>query len=184
MAAAGATPAAVGRADMRPPALSTPDANGRERIHSAYGKLPVSFEANRGQMDDRVKFVSRSGGYTMFLTSTEAVFVLTRRQATPNRDQRRDAAIDPRQVTRAVVRMKLAGANADAKVAGLDELPGKTNYFIGNDREKWRTNVPAYAKVRYEDVYPGIDLVFYGNQRQLEYDFVVGPGADASLDRS
>ena len=63
-------------------------------------------------------------------------------------------------------------------MTGLDELPGKSNYFIGNDPAKWRTNVPTYAKVRYENVYPGIDLVYYGNQRQLEYDFVVAPGAD------
>src|SRR5204862_3585507 len=74
--------------------------------------------------------------------------------------------------------MKLVGANRTAKVTGLDELPGKSNYFIGNDPKKWRTDVPTYAKVRYQDVYPGIDLVYYGNQRQIEYDFVVAPGAD------
>ena len=70
------------------------------------------------------------------------------------------------------------GANPKAKVVGLDELPGKSNYFIGNDPKKWRTNVPSYARVKYEGVYPGVDLVYYGNQRQLEYDFVVAPGAD------
>lgn len=74
--------------------------------------------------------------------------------------------------------MKLVGANSNATVAGADELPGKANYFIGNDPKKWRTNVPAYAKVKYQDVYPGVDLVYYGNQGQLEYDFVVAPGAD------
>ena len=77
-----------------------------------------------------------------------------------------------------MVRMKLVGANPQAKVSGLDELPGKSNYFIGNDPKKWRTNVPNYAKVKYANVYPGVDLVYYGNQRQLEYDFVVQPGAD------
>jgi hypothetical protein len=77
-----------------------------------------------------------------------------------------------------VLRMKLAGANPAVQVTGLDGLPGKSNYFIGNDPKKWRTNVPTYAKVRYEGVYPGIDLVYYGNQRQLEYDFIVAPGAD------
>ncbi|MGH9431204.1 MAG: SBBP repeat-containing protein, partial [Terriglobia bacterium] len=74
--------------------------------------------------------------------------------------------------------MKLVGANAKARVTGLAELPGKSNYFIGNDPKKWRTNVPNYARVRYQNVYPGIDLVYYGNQGQLEYDFVVAPGAD------
>ena len=81
--------------------------------------------------------------------------------------------------TAAVVRMHLVGANPNARVATTDELPSKTNYFIGNDRKKWRTNVPTYARVRYHDVYPGIDLVYYGNQSgQVEYDFVVAPGAD------
>jgi hypothetical protein len=74
--------------------------------------------------------------------------------------------------------MKLVGANPHAKVSGLEELPGKSNYFIGNDPNNWRTNVPNYAKVKYADVYPGVDLVYYGNQGRLEYDFVVAPGAD------
>jgi len=87
---------------------------------------------------------------------------------------------DPESQAPAVLRMKLVGANPHAKVSGLDELPGKSNYFIGNDPKKWRTNVPNYAKVKYANVYPGVDLVYYGNQGQLEYDFVVRPGADPS----
>ena len=76
--------------------------------------------------------------------------------------------------------MKLLGASASAAVTGAEELPGKSNYFIGNDPTKWRTNVPNYAKVKYQNVYPGVDLVYYGTQGgQLEYDFVVAPGADA-----
>src|SRR5947207_7339241 len=88
--------------------------------------------------------------------------------------------IDCRSVVRRpdVLQMKLVGANQAAKVTALDELPGKSNYFIGNDPKKWRTDVPTYGKVKYQGVYPGIDLVYYGNQRQLEYDFVVAPGAD------
>jgi len=79
----------------------------------------------------------------------------------------------------AVLRMRLVGANASAAVTGADELPGKSNYFVGNDPKKWRTNVANYAKVKYAGVYPGVDLLYYGNQsRQLEYDFVVAPGAD------
>ena len=81
------------------------------------------------------------------------------------------------------VRLKLVGANPAAKVTGLDELPGKSNYFIGNDPKKWRTNIPTYATVRYQDLYPGVDLIYYGNLRQLEYDFVVAPGADPSCVR-
>jgi hypothetical protein len=74
--------------------------------------------------------------------------------------------------------MKLVGANAAPQLSGLDELPGKSNYFVGNDPQRWRTDVPRYAKAQYREVYPGIDLVYYGNQRQLEYDFIVAPGAD------
>src|SRR5262249_9145044 len=72
----------------------------------------------------------------------------------------------------AVLRMKIVGANPQPEVAGGVELPGKVNYFIGNDPKKWRTNISTYAKVKYQGVYPGIDLVYYGNQQQLEYDFV------------
>ena len=80
--------------------------------------------------------------------------------------------------------MKLLGANPDAKVTGLEELPGKSNYFLGNDPKKWRTNVPHFARVRFEDVYPGIDLVYYGTEQgQLEYDFIVHPGADPAIIR-
>ncbi len=71
-------------------------------------------------------------------------------------------------------------ANASPRVEALEELPGKANYFLGNDPTKWRTNVPTYARVHYQDLYPGIDLIYYGNQRQLEYDLVVRPGADPS----
>ena len=84
----------------------------------------------------------------------------------------------PESLAPAVLRMKLVGANPQAKVTGLEELPGKSNYFMGNDPKKWRTNVPNYAKVKYAKVYPGVDLVYYGNQGNLEYDFVVSPGAN------
>ena len=74
--------------------------------------------------------------------------------------------------------MKLVDSNPTPQVTGLNELAGKVNYLIGDEPEKWRTDIPTYAKVQYQNVYPGVDLVYYGNQRQLEYDFVVAPGAD------
>jgi len=130
------------------------------RVSEAYGKLPLHFEANRGQTHDDVRFLSRGPGYGLYLTAGEAVLVLAR----PNPD--------------VVLRMSFVGVAPKPRVSGLEELPGKANYFIGNDPAKWQTNVPTYAKVQYRDVYPGIDVVYYGNQRQLEYDFVVAPGAD------
>ena len=78
----------------------------------------------------------------------------------------------------AVLSMRLVGANPSPPMHGLGELPGKSNYLLGRDPQKWRTNVPNYAKVRYRDIYPGVDLVFYGNQGELEYDFIVAPGSD------
>ena len=160
------------------------------RITETYGKLPLSFEANQGQSDSKVRFISRGSGYSLFLTSNEAVLSLKK-----PRNQSRDgmsrlpapasrgavdrgAAVGPTAANTTVVRMKLIGANTSSKVTGMEKLPGKSNYFIGNDPAKWRMNVPAYAKVRYQNVYSGIDLVYYGNQKQLEYDFVVAPGAD------
>src|SRR2546422_1171210 len=166
------------------------------RLAESCGKLPLSFEANKGQTDPRVNFLSRGSGYTLFLTGDEAVLSLrsqksgVRSQKSGGRpsslvrrhSQRTRGSVqgtkDKGPGTNDVLRMKLVGANQAAEVTALEELPGKSNYFIGNDPKKWRTDVPTYGKVKYQGVYPGIDLVYYGNQRQLEYDFVVAPGAD------
>lgn len=132
-------------------------------ITNAYGKRPLSFEVNQGQVDDRVKFLSRGNGYDFFLTSNEAVFSLT----VPETPSQQD-----------VLRMKPVAANPSPRVTGLDELPGKSNYLLGNDPKQWHTNVTNYGKVKYENVYQGIDIVYYGNQQELEYDFVVAAGAN------
>ena len=141
------------------------------RISESYGKLPLHFEANQGQIHKDVRFLSRGAGYSLYLTADEAVLVL----AKPNPDAKRDARPQAKPVA---LRMSLVGASRKPRVSGLDQLPGKANYFIGKDPAKGHTDVPTYAKVHYREVYPGIDLVYYGNQRQLEYDFVVAPGAD------
>ncbi|MGA7380572.1 MAG: SBBP repeat-containing protein, partial [Terriglobales bacterium] len=158
---------------------STPDLAAQGKIVETYGKLPLTFETNQGQTDAKVKFLSRGSGYTLSLTGDEAVFSLRGSEAKPNTSlvgELRPRAVVP--TTKAVLRMKLRNANPAAMVTGADELPGKSNYFIGNDPKKWRSNVPTYGKVKYEGVYSGIDLIYYGNQRQLEYDFIVAPGAD------
>jgi hypothetical protein len=167
------------QAPIKSTSAEVPEAT-KLRLQAAYGKLPLHFEANQGQAASQVEFLSRSSGYTLFLTSTEAVLALRRPQEETSAVSR-ELALPPEQpemITTAVLRMQLVGASPSPVVRGLDKLPGKSNYFIGNDPTKWRTNVPNYAKVRYEAVYPGIDLIYYGNQRQLEYDFVVAPGAD------
>jgi hypothetical protein len=207
-------------------------------LEASFAKLPLSFEANAGQTNPAVKFLSHGKGYTLFLTGDEAVLSLkksgVRSQESEARHRRFDlwsskfkaglsgsrlaglespvsflgspssnlrsplSSLDSpvsnlkssishtaspapslQPPAPSVVRMKLVGANPGAKVSGAAELPGKANYFIGNDPRQWRSNVPTYAQVKYRNVYPGIDLVYYGNQGgQLEYDFVVNPGAD------
>jgi uncharacterized protein (TIGR03437 family) len=145
--------------DRNPPSSKDehPAPNQRTLGNVADLKLPLSFEANRGQTDSQVKFLSRGNGYNLFLTATEAVIR------------------DPHS---AVLRMKLVNANPASQIEGVDELPGKSNYFIGNDPQQWRAGVTNYAKVKYRDVYPGVDLVYYGHERQLEYDLILAPGAD------
>jgi hypothetical protein len=174
----------------------------KPKLQVTYAHLPLHFEPNQGQTDERVNFLSRGNGYTLFLASTEAVLALQKNggngetgkrgktEIETGNSQRSDArpwTLDARSASSdptpdalepTVVRMQLVGANPNPQVAGQEELPGKVNYFIGNDSAKWRTNIPIFAKVQYQDVYPGVDVVYYGNQQQLEFDFVVAPGAD------
>ncbi|HEU0004652.1 MAG TPA: SBBP repeat-containing protein, partial [Terriglobia bacterium] len=148
-----------------------------------YGQLPLSFEQNRGQADPRVRFLTRGTGYRLLLTQTEAVVELTiadwRLPVGQERLLDRSWKIGNGQSTE--VRMQLAGANARATVSGLDELPGRVNYLVGSDHSGWKTGIPTYGKVKYQGVYPGIDLVYYGNQGHLEYDFMIAPGADPKV---
>ena len=162
---------------------SQADPKAQAKIFDSYGKLPLRFEANHGQTDLRVKFLSRTGGYTLFLTGDEAVLALSGKKASTNKANIVGTAHTLQSGTAAtkaggVLRMKLRNANPVANVTGVDELAGTSNYFIGNDPAKWHTDVPTYAKVQYQDAYPGIALAYYGNQGRLEYDFIVAPGAD------
>jgi len=134
-------------------------------IVQGYGRLPLRFEANQGQTDKSVKFVSHGSNYALFLTGQGAALALTKKTS-------------PAATKTDVVQMQLTGAAMDVQPVGLDKLPGASNYLLGNDPAQWHTGIPAYTKVRYTAVYPGIDLVYYGNQQQLEYDFVVAPHAD------
>ena len=158
------------------PASRRPAAN--PAIKANFAKLPLSFEANQGQTDGRVKFLSRGQGYSLFLTDREAVLALHKNDPQPVQGRNGKPTLPAKFGKTDVVRMELDGASHGLRVIGEEPLPGKSNYFIGSDPAKWRTNVPTYSKVKYTGVYPGIDLVYYGNQQQLEYDFVVAPNAD------
>jgi photosystem II stability/assembly factor-like uncharacterized protein len=168
-------------------AATAVDARAKARIADKFGKLPLSFEINKGQIDNSVKFLSHGVGYDLFLTATEAVLSVQKPRA-PQIDKLKRPALanaSPEASVRegTVLRLKLLGANATPQVEGQEELPGKVNYFTGNDPEKWRRNISTYRKVYFKDTYPGIDVVYYGNQRELEYDFVVAAGADPKLIR-
>jgi len=131
-------------------------------------QLPLIFEPNQGQSSSGAKFLAHGTGYGLSLDATGAVLGI---QTSPSSQGK---------ATEQFVRMKLVGSNPAAEITGTSQLLGKSNYFVGNDPHQWHTGIPQFAKVRYRSVYPGIDLVFYGNQGHLEYDFRVAPGADPS----
>ena len=121
-------------------------------------------------------FLARGNGYGLFLTPTAALVSLSKPAVRPGTVLN---AQPLRNTTE--LRIELVGANPHPQISGRGELPGTTNYFIGKDPQKWRINVPGYESVRYQSVYPGVDLVYHGNNRQLETDFVVAPGADRNV---
>ena len=168
-------------------AAATPDAATQARVSNAYGQLPLAFEANDGQTDAQVQYLAHGSGYALFLTASGAVLSLQQGSAARRSGVESDTAFGaglltppapPASVTGVALAMNLVGANPQASVTGQDQLPGTSNYFIGNDPSQWHTNIANYGQVAYQDVYPGVNLVYYGNQQQLEYDFVVAPGAD------
>ncbi len=162
------------------PARPVADA-ARPQTVASYGNLPMSFAVNQGQTDAQVAFLSRGPGYALFLTPAEAVLSLrapSLRAAIAAQPGASSPRADPNARAVAVVRMRLVGADTGAQLTGIERLPGTSNYFIGGDPARWQRNVANYAKVKYAGVYPGIDLVYYGNQRELEYDLVLAPGAD------
>jgi uncharacterized repeat protein (TIGR01451 family) len=163
----------TGQANREMPLSQATDPQTLARIDEAYGKMPLSFEVNQGQTIPQVKFLSRHSTSDLYLTSTEAVLVLKNPLSKKQQKENLTAAHKA-----SVLRLKVLGANPAAPVEGLDPLPGKSNYFRGKDPGQWQTDIPNYTKVQYSDVYKGVNLIYYGNQRQLEYDFVVAPGAD------
>jgi hypothetical protein len=141
----------------------------------SYDRLPLTFELNHEQASNNVTFFSRGSGYSIWLTATEAVLAL---QSYPQ-----NARTDNRNTARAVdtLRIRIVGANQAARLVGRDGTKTVSNYFLGGDPSAWRTDVPTYSSVRCDDIYPGVDLVYYGTQRELEYDFTVAPGVEVSV---
>jgi hypothetical protein len=181
------------------PAGRAPLAQKRRQVNSGthagltdnFRPVPLTFEANQGQTDPAAKFLARGAGYTLFLTSHEALLSFrgnrhARRSepgpgepAPPQLGLFRRTEFAGHSVTKgSVLRIDFLGADPQAAVTGVDELPVKSNYFLGSSSAAWRTGVTRYRKVRYRGVYPGVDVVYYGHAGQLEYDLMLGAGAD------
>ena len=153
---------------ITPTAREAQEARGPQRklVLDAYGDLPLSFEPNRGQAAADVRFMSRVNGMTALLKDAEAVII------TPETSVKRKAQLT------SPLRMVFLGANATSHPSALEIQEGTSNYLVGNTPKLWHTSIPNFGRIHYPNLYPGIDLFFYGNHRKLEHDFVLAPGAD------
>jgi len=141
----------------------------KARVIEAYGRLPLFFIQNYGQLDKKVKYYAKASNSAMYFTE-EGVYVSLIKQK-GKKDTKTEAKL---------IRPSFLGGNPNPEIIAERRLEGKVNYFIGNDPKKWNTDIPTYSSVLYKEVYKGIDIRFYGNQKQLEYDVIVKPGADPS----
>lgn len=142
-------------------------------ILNNVNKFPLSFQVNCGQTLDEIKFLSKGKNFNLFLSPEEVAIILNKTK------DKSDVESLEKQIT--FLNLKLINANNNTKMIGVDELPGKVNYLLGKDSKKWHTNISTYKKVKYLDVYPGVDMIYYGNDGQLEWDFIVSAGADPSI---
>lgn len=182
---------------QQPEVQTAPPGSTGSRVQSNYGHVPLMFEANQGQTDSQVKFLSQGKGYTLFLTSGGMVLALRPSKVGSSQDvltsssvggigrgassiHQLEKAARAQRSSAATFTVNLLGSSANPQVVGEQPLRTRVNYFIGRDPKKWRTNVATYARIRYRNVYPGIDLVYYGNNGRVEYDFDLAPGADAT----
>ncbi len=152
------------------------------------GNVPLGFTENQGQFHPDVLFKTSSGGVMVFFTGTGVTYVLSR-ETEASKQRRQEKRLRPdyhfqfmedeeREFEHYALKVHFEGSSPKARVVGEDRLPWNNNYFIGNNPSKWRTDVPNYKRIRYENIYDGIDLVYYGNGKGLKYDFIVQPGAD------
>ena len=172
------------------------------RLRVTRAELPLNFEPNVGQADPQVKFLARGNGYRVSLAADEAVLLLKKTASAPKNAKLRNGPSSDRTLRSKILTgrfpsrsnperpedytalaMRLVRANPRAEVTGFDKLASSSNYYMGSGPADWHTQVPNFGKVRYQDIYRGVDLVYYGNENHLEYDFVVAPGADPGLIR-
>lgn len=156
--------------------LKEPDKATKSQINENYGKLPLRFERNIGQTEQNIDFISHNNNYTLFLSPTKATFSFEKEKNINNfvhklKVKEQNANVE---ATNSLT-MELIGANTSAKAIEIEKLSTTSNYFLNNDKKHWQANVENFAKVQYQNIYPGIDIVYYGNQRQFEYDLIVTP---------
>ncbi len=171
-------------------AVSNSDYLSDIQIKNNISTMPLSFTKNQGQWDENLKFRANASGATMWFASDGAYFQFSRTiKLTPMADVTLNSLqavsgveghhqVDS--IETMMIKANYVGSNTHPVIRGLEEIDYKCNYFIGNDKSKWATNVPNYSAVMYEEIYNGIDLKYYGNGKQMEYDFIVAPGADFS----
>jgi YD repeat-containing protein len=159
---------------------SNPPQPEQVKLNAEYGGLPLAFIKNQGQVDEQVLYYLKGREGTIYFTKSGIVYDLIKKDVGAPVPAPNDPVSSTQDQTfsRLSFTLKPQGANADVQVIPQDELPGKINYFIGNDSTKWHTNIPIYKSIIYQGLYPGIDLKVYGTNRQMEYDFIVHPGAD------
>jgi len=160
-------------------------ASQKAAVVNTYGKLPLYFIENRGQVDEKVSFYERGAGHATFFTDKGVVIGLTKSEGKVEKSSHHGdikdlKATQDRKATTEALSLSFVGSNKKAKIISGDRKTGHVNYFIGNDRSKWRSNISTYGAVTYKDVYKNIDIKFYGNNRQLEHDVIVRPGGDFS----
>ncbi len=179
--------AAVSQAAVKSQAVTPAE---HARINAAYAALPLAFEANQGQVDPQVKYMARGNGYKLYLASSEVVFTFHKRGGDSEvRQMMMDRRIGPSKIKNmlrhrqqtlqaAAIHMYMLGANPDTQLAAQEPQEGKVNYFIGKDPSRWHSGVPLFGHVSYRRLYPGVDLAFHGSGKQLEFDYLVSPGAN------
>jgi photosystem II stability/assembly factor-like uncharacterized protein len=156
-------------------------ANVQARTIASYGKLPLYFETNRGQAPGEFQFLARGRGYSFLLGPSEAVMALQQLERSERTPHSMTHDRDTSAVITHMIRMQFAGCSTRARMAGVEELSGKVNYLIGSDPSQWQRGLSTFASVKYEDLYPGIDLFCYGSEGRLEYDFAIAPGVNPGL---
>ena len=153
------------------------------QIAKNYRALPLNFESNQGQTDPRIKFLSHGSGYSIFFSDNDAVIALSKKIPGPTTTRHQSNTVHSEgmqhnDLKTDIIRMQLVNSQANATLSGESRLSGTVNYFMGNDPANWHSGVTTFERLKYANVYPGVNLVYYGNYERLEFDFEVAPGAD------